>query len=174
MARTGKYLLAISLLVVAVAMAQVSQKPLPGVDLPNTWTALNNFTGGLQVNGVSVPALSDFRATWGGVTFGTATSGSVVAFQSDKAITITGIGYSLPAGQASGSGCSSQPQIRVSDGITSSSFLTLTNGSASGTLGGLSVNYAAGNTTLRIELGASSGCSIQWGNVNLWAQYKMQ
>jgi hypothetical protein len=30
--------------------------PFPGVDLVNTWTALNNFTGGLQVNGVSAPA----------------------------------------------------------------------------------------------------------------------
>ena len=64
MGQTGKSILGISLLLFAATLltGQVSQKPFPTVDGPNTWTALNNFTGGLQSNNIDAADVSSTQA----------------------------------------------------------------------------------------------------------------
>jgi hypothetical protein len=133
-----------------------------------------NASDQLLFNGVVVGDVSSFRATWGGVAFGMANLGAVAAFIPDKAITVTSYGYSLPPGQGLGTGCSTQPVLRVTDGSVIGPSLTVANSNGQGSLN-TSLNYPALDNTLRIEISfASAGCATQWGNVNLWVQYRMQ
>jgi hypothetical protein len=137
-------------------------------------TLSKNASDQLQFNGVVVGDVSSFRATWGGVAFGMANLGAVAAFIPDKAITVTSYGYSLPPGQGLGTGCSTQPVLRVTDGSVIGPSLTVANSNGQGSLN-TSLNFPALDNTLRIEISfASAGCATQWGNVNLWVQYRMQ
>jgi hypothetical protein len=131
------------------------------------------YTNSLFLNGLQF-STATLRATWGGVAFGMTNTGAVANYLPSKSIVITGIGYQVPPGQTLGVGCSTAPSIRVSDGTTISSTLTLSNGTASGA-GALNVSYPANDNSLRIEVAfASSGCGTQWGNVNVWAEFRLQ
>jgi len=88
MGRLGIFGLGISLFFLALpASAQVSQKPLPGQDLANTWTNTNTFTGALNcktldaiicADAYTTPATVNPPSTSPGLT-STSTSGSVAA-----------------------------------------------------------------------------------------------
>lgn len=114
------------------------------------------------------------RGMFGGQALALNVNGRVMGMPPDVPITVTAISFTVPPGGTVGLGCTTAPQVRVTDGTNLTSLLTLPNGSGSGNLTGLSTNYPAG-ADMRLEVSISSiGCTTAWANVNFIVQYRMQ
>ena len=125
----------------------------------------NKSIGGTAISNVPYMTLSCMTP---GVTAG---SVIICAFTPVASVTFVSLNYQVPTGGTVGAGCGTQPIINIGGSATSN--LTLANGNNSGSVS-FTQNVSGGNVVnLEVSTGAS-GCSPNWANVNITAQYRMQ
>lgn len=89
----------------------------------------------------------------------------------DSAITVLRVLFQVPVGGTVGTVCGTSPVIQV--GGAAGTNLTMFNSSSGGNTGAITVNVAAGDVNISI-LTAASGCTVNWANVYVSFEYRMQ
>lgn len=157
-----------------------------GVGTPTACT--NQFVTSFTLNGDAAPTsvcssvtqtnlgsetqTQPFRGTWSAFTQATTILSALNRWTVDKAITITGIEYQAIT---AGATCSTAPVITVKDnGSATAATITLANTVAGASTTGLAVNVTAGHLLDTEVTTTSAGCGINWVNVAVTIQYKMQ